>query len=578
MAQYNNLESVSDAQLASEPLGDVREALNESSDKKIRNDSGEGPSFNYLRLPLILASSSMAVLYPTADQISSHLSLVNMNASFDVNMSISQWVMLSFESFSAIMVAFADRLGSRFGKDLIFKVGMVMLAVANLVICVSPKIYLVMVARCFTGTGLATVSSSYAVIQKAVTRPDKFNRMIMVQTFSMASVNIIFPLITGAINDLGENAWRGNYFIFFIVTTASAVLSFMKVPRLPRVADIRFDVPGFACLFPMVASIIIFFSSFSFGWPWYASAGLATCFVVSLVLFIIVERRPPGSARTARAPPALIPVTELSDRNTVIFFLNVMVVLGAFSANTYLVPYLATIVFEFDSFITSLFIVCVSVGMATFSATCGRFVKRVTSRLLFAAAVMLIALGLLGQTVSAIVRVYPATMAFLFMCGFGIGLFTACQMGFIFKVAGRNLGLYGGLITTFTMIGRAMFTSIASAGLNIALNIMTTRAGYASLKEVEPEEYKRYYAIAVGVMMAFFGIIAFVCSFSMFAMRPIATERGQIGFSERRLEKNTAQTAAVGEDAGMVKVHEAEMNGLLNSRETELFLRSIDSF
>eukprot|EP00767_Chilomastix_cuspidata_P001849 gnl/Chilomastix_cuspidata/1975.p1 GENE.gnl/Chilomastix_cuspidata/1975~~gnl/Chilomastix_cuspidata/1975.p1 ORF type:complete len:580 (+),score=202.09 gnl/Chilomastix_cuspidata/1975:58-1797(+) len=531
-----------------------------------------------ISIPFLLITTSMAMIYPGANQMSTNVSLVKMNVTFACGMETSQWVMLIYQLFSSTMVAFAGCIGQKIGMALLFRIGIITLVVCDIGVGLSPNIPIMLVFRAFNGVAVACISSTYAVIQRMFARPESFGRLIQAQSVAMAVANIIFPLLAGFVNDSGENNWRINYFILAVLSTVSSVISLVKIPATPRMPNTRFDVPGFIFFFLTVASIIVFLGSFSFGWSWVVQLVLGVAFVLFVALLLLTERRPPGTSRTLSAPPALLPLGAIANRNSLIFFANTMLVMGAFAGTNYLVPYLLAVVYSYNSTQTGLLIAIISIGTATISLALGRAIKNVVSRVLYFFGIFAMSVGLYGQSMSAFFQEIIALIVCLYVCGLGMGLFSVSNMGFIFKIAGENLGLFGGLMSTFMMVGQAMFTSIASSLLGVMLDVILAHYDYVKEEDLYGDQYAEYYGMAVGSAILVFGTVVLAASLLTFLFNSIEGERGQIGFKERNLPKNRRQVVATTNDVELVTVNTNTSDHLAGLTRSEPFFRDIDVF
>lgn len=506
------------------------------------------PKFQTFGIAKLIFTTSFGVFYPQMDQLVTNLSLVNMGKQFGVDVDMTQWVLLTYLIVSSVCGAFIGKVGEMMGIDLMFKIAYLGLAVVNIIIISFNNIYVIYVARLFGGLFNSCGVATHAYLQRFLGKPSIITKLMSFQTTGMSVFNIILPLVVGALGDLGKSGWKYGYIILAVLVALCSILSFVFIPRLPRISNVKLDPLGIFVFFVTIVSLIIGISSITFGWAWYVTVALFAAFLVFLILFIIIE---------SRVKNPMIPPKVICKKDPIILFTIVVVCVGIFSSKSMLIPYVCSISLQLPSMGSSLLICLIMVVMALSSVIISKLFAKFITKALFFAGIFILSSGSVLMSAGYYTMSLPLMAVGCVIEGLGAGLFFVSLMTNIFRLGGDNITLFSGLNNSFQNIGKSVFTAVITMGLEVAINLFLDGSGYdpSSQEEENMAIYRKQYGKAAGVTGMIMSIPLFICAFLTLFMDVYSSERGTIGFKEKNLSHNKAQTTlmmGVDKETGMI--------------------------
>lgn len=509
------------------------------------------PKFQTFGVTKLLFTTSFGVFYPQMDQLVTNLSLVNMGNQFGVDVDMTQWVLLTYLIVSSVCGAFIGRVGEMMGMDLMFKLAYLGLAVVNIIILSFNNIYVIYVARLFGGLFNSCGVATHAYLQRFLGKPSVITRLMSFQTTGMSIFNVIIPLVVGAFGDLGAVGWKYSYIVLSALVALCSILSFVFIPKLPRISNVKFDPLGICVFFVTIVSLIIGISSITFGWAWYITVILFAIFLIFLILFIIIEPR----VRNPMIPPKVV-----CRKDPIILFIIIVVCVGIFGSKSMLIPYVCSISLQLSSMGSSLLICIIMVVMALSSLIVSKVFGKFITKALFFAGIFILSSGSMLMSAGYYIMSLPLMAVGCGIEGLGAGLFFVSLMTNIFRLGGENITLFSGLNNSFQNIGKSVFTAVVTMGLEVAIKLFLDGSGYdpSSEEEQNMEIYRRQYAKAAGTTGMLISVPLFISAFLTLFMDVYSGERGTIGFREKNLSHNKAQTTlmmGVEKETGMVDDH-----------------------
>ncbi|PYS68840.1 MAG: MFS transporter [Acidobacteria bacterium] len=228
-----------------------------------------------------------------------------------------QWVVESYSLFLAALLLVGGSLGDRYGRRLIFVIGVVIFAIASAACGFSATISQLIVARAVQGIGGALLVPGSLAIISASFPEDQRGRAIGTWSGFSAITTAIGPVLGGWLVE--HVSWRAVFFLNLPIAIAVVVISLWRVPESrEKKSHGSLDWPG-AILATLGFGLLVFgliaSSRMGFSHP----VVLATIIggVVVLVAFVVNEAR----AKNPMVPLELFRSYDFTGANLLTLFL-----------------------------------------------------------------------------------------------------------------------------------------------------------------------------------------------------------------------------------------------------------------
>src|SRR6202451_1169173 len=253
----------------------------------------------------VLAATILGSRMAFIDSTVVNVALPALQASFHATVVDLQWVVESYGVFLAALILVGGSFGDRFGRRLIFIVGVLVFALASAGCGIAANIHQLIFARSIQGVGAALlVPGSLAIISTSF---DEKSRGPAIGTWSgfTAITTAIGPVLGGW---LVEHAWwRSLSFLNLPIAAAVAVISLWRIRESRGTAPGPIDWPGATLSTLGLGSLVIgFIASLNLGWGSPLVFGSLILGAGCLTAFVFVE--------AASAAPTL-PLTLLKSRS-----------------------------------------------------------------------------------------------------------------------------------------------------------------------------------------------------------------------------------------------------------------------
>ncbi len=259
-----------------------------------------------------ILASSMAFIDSTVVNVA----LPSIQSSFHATVVDVQWVVESYGLFLGALILVGGSLGDRFGRRLIFLIGVAIFVVASAGCGMASNIHQLILARSVQGLGAALlVPGSLAIISTSF---DAASRGQAIGTWSgfTAITSAVGPVLGGWL--VQHASWRWAFFINLPLAAAVIAISFGCVPQGQPSTSARIDWTG-----ALVASIGLgglvfgFIESANLGWGNPLVFGSVLVGLGCLVAFVFVEAR----VASPMVPLALFESRSFAGANLLTLFL-----------------------------------------------------------------------------------------------------------------------------------------------------------------------------------------------------------------------------------------------------------------
>jgi MFS family permease len=182
-----------------------------------------------MRYPWVLvagiAGSSMILIDATAVNVA----LPVMQRDLAANAGGLQWIIESYTLFLASLMLVGGALGDRFGRCLVFSIGIAIFTLASIGCALAPTLEILIVARCVQGIGAALATPGSLALLSAVYSGKERDRAIGIWSGASAIATAAAPLLGGWLTQ--TFSWRAVFLINVPLGIVVVAVAFMNVPE-----------------------------------------------------------------------------------------------------------------------------------------------------------------------------------------------------------------------------------------------------------------------------------------------------------------------------------------------------------
>ncbi|WP_119697128.1 MFS transporter [Microbacterium halotolerans] len=365
------------------------------------------------------------------------------------------WVADAYTIPFASLLITAGALADRFGRRRVFRIGLVVFALASVACAAAPSLELLIAARALQGVGASMLSPvALAIVVNAMRDPRERALAIGVWGAMFGVSMAAGPVTGGAL--VAALDWRAVFWVNVPIVAVVLLAVAVVVPESRGSVARRLDAPGQLLLVVLLAvsvSVIIEGPHIGWGAPWSLTAyGIALAVGTT---FVIVERR----RAAPLIDPALFRVPTFAGA-----IAGAVAVFVAFSATLVITTFLLQEIEGWPPVAAGAATLAMAVPAALFAPVSGALVGRVGPRIpLLIAGVGLLAGGWMLFRVIGGMHFWQLVVAYL-LVGIGIGFANAPITNT--AVAGlpvSRAGVAGGMASTARQIGVAVGVALATS-------------------------------------------------------------------------------------------------------------------
>ncbi|MFB6636405.1 MFS transporter [Streptomyces chartreusis] len=392
---------------------------------------------------LTLASSVVGAVIVALDGTVLTVAQPSLQRDLGASFAQVQWTSTGYLIAVASLLVFAGRLGDRHGHHRLFGIGMLGFGAASAGIALAPGVGWVIGLRVVQGVFGALLQPATLGMLRAAFPPDRLRTPIAVRTAAIGVAAAVGPLLGGAL--VAGPGWR---VVFLLNVVPALVLGTLALTvRPPRTASpARLDVPG-ALLLALTLACLVHVLVALPGWVWTASTAAVTG-----AAFVRHERR--------TASP-LLPPSVIGSRAVGSALAMLVTASAALSGALFAGTFLLQDTLGLDPFRSALVSLPLAALMVAAAPTCAVLLRRVGARRTTAAAMALLALGILVLSRTPAIPLLCTAFA-LVGAGFGTVMVAATHV-VVREAPVESAGVAGGLQQTAMNVGPVLGVAVATA-------------------------------------------------------------------------------------------------------------------
>ena len=441
------------------------------------------------RVVLIIAIMSSFLTPFTSSSV--NIALPSIGTQLSLNAVALSWVATAYLLAAAAFLIPFGRIADIYGRKKIFRLGIIIDAIASILCVTSSSGELLIVFRALQGVGGAMIFGTGIAILTSVFPANERGRALGISTAAVYTGLSAGPLVGGFLT--GHFGWRSIFFLNAFLGLVIIVVVFWKLKaEWAEAKGESFDYVGSIIYSLALVAVFYAFSVLPALWGiWLIIIG-----VIGLAAFVWWETRQKQ------------PVLNISFfRNNTVFAFSNLAALINYSA-TFAVAFLLSLYLQyvkgFPPEHAGLILIAQPVVMVIFSPIAGSLSDRIEPRIVASIGMALTTAGLVMLIFLNNVTGLPFILASLVTLGLGFGFFSSPNINAIMGSVERKFyGVASGTLGTMRLTGQAF-----SMGMVLLLFAL-----YIGRVQITPE----YYPLFLKSMKIAFSISAALCFAGIFA-------------------------------------------------------------
>jgi EmrB/QacA subfamily drug resistance transporter len=406
-------------------------------------------------VPLLVGSTGIAIFMGALDGSIVNISLVTISRFFFVSMQEVRWVVLAYLVVLTAFLAFAGKLGDRFGNKLVFQCSFLIFGIGSLLCALAWTLPLLVTARAIQAFGAAgTTANGVALITQFTTSQNR-GRAIGFNSLIVASALSIGPFLGGFMTE--HFGWQSIFLINVPISLVGFIIVQLVIPSPVHTrTTIELDILGTLLFGGALSCVVVALTVVENASTTIIGLLLIGTSVTLVAILIPWEQR---------IENPILDFDLFSDRRISLGIICAILAYASLVSITFLMPFYLQDVRDLTPTETGLIIVASPVFMSFLGPIAGYLSEKHDSRILSS-------LGLLGLSVVliylAIVLMGPSPhfvilVIAMAISGAAMALFTSPNGNSIMSATPkRKLGLTGGFLGLARTIGFTLGITLSS--------------------------------------------------------------------------------------------------------------------
>jgi EmrB/QacA subfamily drug resistance transporter len=396
------------------------------------------------------------------------------------------WALNAYLLAVAAFVVLGGQLGDVLGRKRIFVIGMVLYAIAAIVVASAGSAFQLIGGRALQGLGAAILMPATIAILHDAFPKEKQGVVLGIWGAVGGVAFAVGPLIGGIFTD--AISWRWVWWSNVPVAIIALILARSMLRGLsPGKKGVRVDVAGIALLaVGLFTAVLALQQGTRWGWGSSSILGLFVVAAVSLAAFVLVE---------LRVKEPLVHLRLLANRvftgGNVGTFINAVVLIGLlYFFNLYAQ---SSVLLDYSALLAGIALLPFGIGIFAASLVSGRLADRIGARLPVAVGLALQAVGCFLLYFTDVTTTYSGLWLPTLVAGVGVGMtFSTPSAAGLQAVPPEECGEASGIINIFRYVGASLVIAVGSlfyTGVGIAeMNRQLDAAGVSRVEEEQLDQ------------------------------------------------------------------------------------------
>jgi len=366
------------------------------------------------------------------------------------------WALNAYLLAVAAFVVLGGQLGDVLGRKRIFVVGMVIYALAAIVVASSGSAFQLIGGRALQGMGAAILMPATMAILHDAFPKEKQGLVLGIWGAVGGVAFAVGPLIGGVFTD--AISWRWVWWSNVPVAIVALVLARPMLRGLaPGKKAVRFDVAGIGLLaLGLFTAILALQQGARWGWGSASILGLFAVAAVTLTAFVLVELR-------VKAP--LVHLRLLRDAiftaGNIGTFVNAIGLIGIlYFFNLYAQ---SSVLLDYSALLAGAALLPFGMGIFVASLVSGRLADRIGARLPVALGLVLMAVGCFLLYLTDVNTTFRGLWGPTLIAGLGVGMtFSTPSAAGLQHVPPEEAGEASGILNIFRYVGASLIVAVGS--------------------------------------------------------------------------------------------------------------------
>jgi EmrB/QacA subfamily drug resistance transporter len=411
---------------------------------------------------IVLLITCLGALMGPLDSTIVSVSLPTISQSLHMDYATSLWVPTAYLVALASLLLTAGRWSDIRGRKPLFILGFAVFVVGSLLCSIAQDGAQLIVFRTLQGIGAAFIMATSTAIITAAFPPQERGKALGINTMSVYIGLTLGPPLGAFLT--GSLGWQSIFWVNIPIGIAVIALGAWKLTEPAReIRATRFDLSGAVTFgLGLVSLLIALTLGEELGWTSPPVLGLATLSALSIVLFLLIQRR--------KGREAMLDL-ELITRNRLFALANISTLLNytAYFGIAFVLSFYMQRVLGYSLYLTGLVLLSMPLVMSILSPLSGWASDRLGSRVLASGGMALVGIGLLllstlNESTSTLVL-----LAYLVVVGVGMGLFSSPNTSAVMGCVRREqLGVASGTLATMRTVGQSLSLAVMGALIAVA--------------------------------------------------------------------------------------------------------------
>ncbi|WP_433946864.1 MFS transporter [Paenibacillus sp. SN-8-1] len=391
---------------------------------------------------------------------------------FNRDVSDISWIMNGYNIAFAVLMLTASRIADQFGRKRLFLIGLILFALTSFLCGIAPSLDLLILFRVLQGLSAAIIVPVTIPLAIGLFPKKRHGAVLGIWGAIAGVASASGPALGGILTEYFN--WQSVYFVNLPIAILSFIVSYILLKEsYDKTASKSLDISGMltisAAIFCFTLGLI---ETSDYGWSSFYVLSLFAGSLLSLALFIVIERR----SQDPMLPLSLMRISTFNASSTALLFTSI-----GTSAGSFLIAFYLTSLRNMSVLEAGMTIIASSLTATVFSIFSGPVSEKIGGRYLASIGLAVITLSVyLFGSLDADSSRFDAVWR-LSLLGAGLGISVVPLFGSaVNNIPADKLGIVSGVTnvarTLGMVIGVALLATILSSNMKNELTTARDKA------------------------------------------------------------------------------------------------------